>query len=100
MSSDRAQADGERHRRCIPLAALSPGERGLLCSHPPSEPIPLRLEEFGFVPGTSLEVVRRAPFGDPVEFDIRGYRICLRRAELIGLCVIPENGNALARARP
>ncbi len=100
MSSDRAQADGERDRRCIPLAALSPGVRGRLCSHPTSERIPLRLEELGFVPGTSLEVVRRAPFGDPVEFDIRGYRICLRRAELIGLCAVPENGDARARARP
>jgi ferrous iron transport protein A len=56
------------------------------------------LEEFGFVPGTSLEVVRRAPFGDPVEFDIRGYRICLRRAELNGLCVVPENGDGRRRS--
>jgi Fe2+ transport system protein FeoA len=90
MSPD---ADGEKPRRCIPLAALSPGVRGRLCSHPSSGPVPLRLGEFGFVPGTSLEVVRRAPFGDPVEFDIRGYRICLRSADLIGLCVVPENGD-------
>lgn len=40
-----------------------------------------RLAEMGFTLGAELKVVKVAPFGDPVEIDIRGYRICLRKSE-------------------
>mgnify|MGYP003729942979 CR=1 FL=1 len=32
-------------------------------------------------------MVRRAPLGDPVELELRGYRLCLRLAQLGGLRV-------------
>ena len=54
----------------------------------------MRLRELGFVPGTPLEVVRRSPFGDPVEVELRGYRICLRRSELETLCAVPAEPEA------
>ncbi|MEM9460724.1 MAG: ferrous iron transport protein A [Myxococcota bacterium] len=41
----------------------------------------VRLLEMGFVPGTWVEVVKRAPMGDPLELRIRGYHLSLRRAE-------------------
>lgn len=40
-----------------------------------------RLADLGFLPGTTLRVIRRAPLGDPTVFELRGYQICLRRAE-------------------
>lgn len=40
-----------------------------------------RLMEFGLVPGTSVEVVRVAPLGDPVQLLVRGCRLSIRRAE-------------------
>lgn len=40
-----------------------------------------RLQELGLTPGTVFRVVRVAPLGDPVEIALRGYRLCLRRAE-------------------
>jgi Fe2+ transport system protein FeoA len=48
-----------------------------------------RLGELGFVPGTEVQLVRRAPFGDPIEIELRGYRVCLRREQLEGLLVEP-----------
>jgi Fe2+ transport system protein FeoA len=33
--------------------------------------------------------VRAAPLGDPIEFEIRGYRICLRRDDIARLCAVP-----------
>ena len=77
--------------RCVSLADLPPGGRARICSHPSAAVVPERLEEFGFVPGTALEIIRRAPLGDPVELLIRGYRLCLRRVELATLCVVPED---------
>jgi ferrous iron transport protein A len=37
-----------------------------------------RLLEMGFCHGTRVEFVRRAPFGDPIEFRLRGYCVSLR----------------------
>ena len=41
----------------------------------------LRLLEMGFVPGTVVTLVTRAPFGDPLEFQVRGCHVSLRAAE-------------------
>ena len=46
-----------------------------------------RLRDLGFLPGTRVKVVRRAPLRDPVCFELRGYQICIRRrdAAMIGI---------------
>jgi ferrous iron transport protein A len=40
-----------------------------------------RILEMGLVIGTSLQLVRFAPLGDPVEIKVRGYYLTLRRAD-------------------
>jgi ferrous iron transport protein A len=40
-----------------------------------------RLMEMGVVPGVSLEVLKAAPFGDPIEVRVRGYNLAMRRSE-------------------
>ena len=35
----------------------------------------------GLVPGTEVEVIRRAPLGDPIELRLRGFSLALRPAE-------------------
>lgn len=37
-----------------------------------------RLLEMGFCNGAEVEVIRRAPLGDPIEFRLRGYHLSLR----------------------
>jgi ferrous iron transport protein A len=37
-----------------------------------------RLMEMGFCNAAHVEVVRRAPLGDPIEFRLRGYYLSLR----------------------
>ena len=41
----------------------------------------LRLLEMGLTPGVEVTVVSAAPLGDPVELEIRGYRLSIRRNE-------------------
>ena len=48
-----------------------------------------RLQEMGLTPGTVFRVVKVAPFGDPVEIDLRGYRLCLRKRETDGIEIEP-----------
>lgn len=40
-----------------------------------------RLQEMGLTVGTEFRVVKVAPLGDPVELEVRGFRLCLRRNE-------------------
>jgi ferrous iron transport protein A len=40
-----------------------------------------RLLEMGVTPGVELRCLGAAPLGDPLEFELRGYRLSLRRTE-------------------
>jgi ferrous iron transport protein A len=41
----------------------------------------LRLLEMGLTPGASVKVVAAAPLGDPLELELRGYRLSIRRSD-------------------
>jgi ferrous iron transport protein A len=43
--------------------------------------IGMRLLEMGLTPGVELSLVGVAPLGDPMEFQVRGYRLSLRKTE-------------------
>jgi ferrous iron transport protein A len=53
-----------------------------------------RLLEMGLLVGTSVQLVRFAPLGDPVEIKVRGYHLTLRRhdAEQIWVCPSTSGG--------
>lgn len=87
MSSYKSDHVPQKHG--IPLHQLPIGRWARLTG-PLSTSVPRRLLDLGFVPGTRLKIVRRAPFGDPLEIEIRGTRLCFRRSQLRGLRVIPE----------
>jgi ferrous iron transport protein A len=73
--------------RALPLAELAPGQVGRLELSEPAR-VSRRLAELGLVAGTLVSVVRRGPLGDPLELELRGYRLCVRRADLAGLAVV------------
>lgn len=39
-----------------------------------------RLVDMGFIPGTKIKLCKRAPMGDPIEVNLRGYQLTLRAA--------------------
>ncbi|MXZ70587.1 MAG: ferrous iron transport protein B [Acidobacteria bacterium] len=49
-----------------------------------------RLMEMGLLPGTPIEMVRRAPLGDPLEIRLRGYLLSLRSADAAGVTLVPD----------
>ena len=49
-----------------------------------------RLMEMGFCSGTKVEVVRRSPFGDPIECRLRGYSLSLRDEQAKCVSVSPQ----------
>jgi ferrous iron transport protein A len=60
---------------------LQPGERGRIIEISGEDAITVRLMEMGLTDGEEIELVGRAPLGDPLEFAIRGYRLSLRSEE-------------------
>ena len=50
----------------------------------------IRLLEMGITPGTAVRVLGRAAFGDPLEIEVRGYRLSIRRAEAARVKLAPD----------
>ncbi len=44
-----------------------------------NDPTALRLLEMGLTPGVNVRVVGTAPLGGPLELELRGYRLSIRR---------------------
>jgi len=43
--------------------------------------ISMRLMEMGLIDGEQIQLLGKAPLGDPLEFAVRGYRLSLRLNE-------------------
>ena len=68
------------------LAHLKPGEHGVVERIICNGPIQQRMLELGLSPGVELELIRKAPLGDPIEVYVRGFHLTLRSKE--ARCVI------------
>lgn len=63
------------------LKDLNPGQEGKVVSLGAKGPIRRRLMDMGVTPGTHVKVIKVAPLGDPIEINIRGYELSLRKDE-------------------
>jgi ferrous iron transport protein A len=63
------------------LSELAPGLQATVVSVDDTGPIGRRLLDLGLLPGTPVRAIRHAPLGDPGVYELRGYRLCLRRSE-------------------
>ena len=72
------------------LSDLPPGRRGMIVALDASGPIGARLGDLGFVPGTAIAAIRRAPLGDPTVYALRGCEFALRRSEAMRVRVRAE----------
>ena len=63
------------------LADLAPGESGVIESIDTPLDVFIKLLEMGLGPGETVRLIRRAPFGDPIEVEILESRLAIRHAE-------------------
>lgn len=63
------------------LAELTIGARGRVAHVDCGDEVGLRLLEMGLTPGVEFVIIGTAPLGDPLEIEIRGYRLSLRKSE-------------------
>ena len=69
------------------LAETPLGSHAVVADVIGSHPAALRLLEMGLTPGTQVRVVGAAPLGDPLELEVRGYRLSVRRSEAASIDV-------------
>jgi ferrous iron transport protein A len=62
-------------------ADLAVGETARVVRISDDDEISRRLLEMGVTPGVEIRRLGAAPLGDPLEFELRGYRLSLRRKE-------------------
>jgi ferrous iron transport protein A len=60
---------------------LAIGESGRVAQVMGDDEVSRRLLEMGITPGVQLRCLGAAPLGDPLEFELRGYRLSLRKRE-------------------
>jgi Fe2+ transport system protein FeoA len=72
------------------LSELAPGASAVITKVPNGGDVFLRLREMGLLPGTTVKLLRAAPSGDPLEIQIRGYNLSLRRGEAGSIEVEPQ----------
>jgi ferrous iron transport protein A len=63
------------------LADLSRGGRGRVVRIAGGDDVSLRLLEMGLTPGVEVSLIGAAPLGDPLELEVRGYRLSVRKSE-------------------
>lgn len=74
------------------LSQLCPGERATIVgvASAASAAVAGRLRQLGFRPSSDVEVIRRAPMGDPTIYRVQDTELCLRRREARLIEVSPE----------
>jgi ferrous iron transport protein A len=77
-----------------PITSLAVGASGTVAEIRVAPEHRTRLLEMGLLVGTSIQLVRYAPLGDPVEIKVRGYNLSLRRHEADQILVRAASGGA------
>ena len=88
----RPQGAHDQTGSVIVLAQLTPGKRatvvGMTAQANPV--VANRLGQLGFRANARVDVIRRAPLGDPTIYRVQDTELCLRRREAQLIEVVPE----------
>jgi len=63
------------------LKAAKPGSKVRVTKIGGIGPIKRRIMEMGITKGVDVRIRKVAPFGDPMEIEVRGYELSLRKAD-------------------
>lgn len=63
------------------LAEMAPGQVGQVVSVDGQSDFVSRILEMGLTPGVEIQFLGTSLLGDPIEVQVRGYRLSLRKAE-------------------
>ena len=65
------------------LSDLTPGQSATISGFRDHSPVTQRMMSLGVLAGTEVRVIRLAPAGDPMQIELLGYSLSLRRSEAV-----------------
>lgn len=71
----------------ITLRSFKPGAKVKVTKLTGEGAVRRRMMDMGMVPGTTVEIERVAPLGDPIEVKVKGYHLSLRKNEAANIFV-------------
>ncbi len=63
------------------LFDMRPGQKAVVKKVHGEGNLRRRILDMGILRGTELEMIKKAPLGDPIEFKVKGYDLSLRQSE-------------------
>ncbi|MBI9049606.1 MAG: ferrous iron transport protein A [Anaerolineaceae bacterium] len=63
------------------LSELRPGQSGTITKMSLTGSPRQRMMAMGFVKNEPVKVIRKAPLGDPIELEVKNYKLSLRKSE-------------------
>lgn len=69
---------------------LKIGEGGIVTALGCSGALRRRIIDMGITPGAHIIMRKEAPMGDPIEINVRGYELSIRRSEAKEIEITPE----------
>ena len=60
---------------------LKIGQSGVIAQVGGEGPLRLRFLDMGLIPGTKVTLRKVAPMGDPIQIQVRGYELTIRRED-------------------
>lgn len=70
---------------------LKIGEDGVITQVGGEGALRLRFLDMGLIPGTKVLLQKTAPMGDPIQIQIRGYELTIRREDAQKIAIRREN---------
>lgn len=93
QSTSDATGNTNMTTEALNLGALKAGQSGRILGYEPGgRAYRGKLLSMGLTPGTHFTVTRQAPMGDPVEIEVRGFKLSLRKGEAAALQVERVDG--------
>ena len=71
----------DKEENLITLDTLSPTQSGVVKKVSGEGALRRRLFDMGITPGAKITLRKVAPLGDPIEINLRGYELSLRKEE-------------------
>ncbi len=72
------------------LAELERGQTAVIHKLSAAQELGARLQHLGLIPGLRASVLRRAPLGDPLQVEVEGTLLSIRRCDAQAIEVLSE----------
>lgn len=93
QSTPNATGNPDMKTTTLNLGTLEVGQSGRILGYEPGgRAYRGKLLSMGLTPGTHFTVTRQAPLGDPVEIEVRGFKLSLRKGEAAALQIERVDG--------